>query len=374
MGRTWLEAFNPSIPTGITDAMAYEQQIEQIYKKMHAVLGQVKQLYARFGYYDDKIDHLEEMVDTKIVGEVASQVGDAEKRLQSSINDLMDTINTLAEGLLNGLSAFKHDLTEQVQQQISMVDADLQNLRAAHNRDIKNIDDKFDLYGLAIAQVNKELGQQISDIKSLVANLNTEFIKFKMHVDNQLMQGLKSLEDKLDAQIARANGDLLIVTDPTTGQLASLKDALNSLVDAGIPYPITYQQYNDIGITYKDYNARQIPYWQYNNWGGLVFLRDTQIKPEVDPIWESLNSAWDSISALERSMHGKDWLSPVNGQMSTLADMFAQLFNYMQDMGEAGISIARYESYNLTMADYQDKSLEHNLTIERYSQHARFLL
>lgn len=370
----WLDAFNPNIPTGITDAMSYVQQLERCYKKMRDVLCEVKKLYAKFGYYDDTIDNLYKDADSHIKAEVAKQLSPFESDINDRIDDFITANNEWADRLAKSITSWQASMQQNLTQQIQFIGADLQNLREAHNRDISGLDDKIALYGLAIEQVNSTLSKDIADTRALIANLETEFLKFKMHVDNQLAQRLKSMEDKLDAQIARANGDLLIVTDPTTGQLASLKDALNSLVDAGTPYPITYQQYNSIGITCQDYNARHIPYWQYNNWGGLVFLRDTQIKPEVDPIWESLNQAWDSISSLERAINDKAWLSPVNGQMSSLADMFAQLFNYMQDMGEAGINIARYESYNLTMADYQNKSISNNLTIERYSQHARFLL
>lgn len=370
----WLDAFNPNIPTGITDAMSYVKQLECCYKKMRDVLCEVKKLYTKFGYYDDTIDNLYNDVNAHIKTEVAKQLSPIESDITDRIDDFITANNEWADRLAKSIASWQASVQQNLTQQIQFVDSDLQNLREAHNRDIRNLDDKIALYGLAIEQVNTELSKDIADTRVLIANLDTEFLKFKMHVDNQLAQRLKSMEDKLDAQISRANGDLLIVTDPTTGQQVSLKDALNSLIDAGTPYPITYQQYNAMGITYQDYNDRQIPFWQYNNWGGLVFLHDAQVKPETDKLWDSVYGLWSQVQRIDNRLYNKDWFSPVNGQMSSLEDMFTQLFNYMQDMGEAGISIARYESYNLTMQDYEDKTIAHNLTIERYSQHARFLL
>lgn len=370
----WLDAFNPNIPTGITDAMSYEQQLERCYKKMHEVLCAVRSLYAKFGYYDETIDALYKDVDAHIKTEVAKQLSPFEADITDRIDDFITANNNWADSLTKSLSQWQATTQQNLTQQIQFVDSDLQNLRAAHNRDIRSLNGKLDLYGLAIEQINSTLSKDIADTRALIANMETEFLKFKVHVDNQLAQRLKEMEDKLDAQIARANGDMLIVTDPTTGQQTSLKDALNSLVDAGTPYPITYQQYNAMGTTYQDYNARQIPFWQYNNWAGLLFLSDTQVKPETDRLWDSVYGLWSQVQRIDNRLYNKDWFSPVNGQMSTLEDLFAQLFNYMQDMGEAGINIARYASYNLTMQDYEAKSTKHNLTIERYNQHARFLL
>lgn len=367
MGNSWMDTFNPNIPTAYTEALSYIEQLEIVYKKMRRVLEQVRDLNKKFDNYDKKIDKLDKTLYTKIYETLLAN-------LNKQIADLQEEQERLASEIMASIKKWQDDTGASYTGEILQLREDLQT--EAGQRIIG--DNKTHIYVDTVANALQnnvaKANRDILEVANTVAQLNTEFVKFKMHLDNQFASLARKLEDKINEQIARAQGDMMLVSSPTTGKQVTLKQALTELLEVRTPYPITFEEYNKMGITRDDYDVRQIPYYKYNAWGGILFLGEVHVHPYVDALWCALATMQDVDDRQSRYLFEPVHISPVNGQPSTIVDIGQQIFNYIQEVSEAGVSMAMYEAKQLTMDAYDKLSTQHNFTVERYSLHARYLL
>ena len=314
---SWLQGFNPNFPSEFQEAMTYWEDLKKCYEKMRECLH----------YLQSHEKEMEEL--TKKIA--AQMISASEARTNKKINTM------------------QKELEENINKQIYLVQSSISNLYQNLNSFKMETNTRFLQFFAGQEKLTEEINQEIQKIyESAILNLESNFNTFKDHVNGMFESELQKLLQKIDEQIARIQGDRILVTNPITGKKEGLSSVLSDIAQYKNPYPITADQFNLLNITADKFNSRNIKVIDFNNRAGLIFFNDLYFPP----VW----AKFDSIETQLQAIQNEKWSSVISGDFmkpyaayKELAEMFIQAF-YQP------LSANQFNELDLTADEFNSKN------------------
>lgn len=321
--ESWLQAFNPNFPSEFQKALTYWEDLKQCYEKMKECLDYLQS-------HEKQMEELTRQI-------AAQMISASETRMNTKINKL------------------QADLEDNINTQIKLVRSSIADLASNMNRFEMETNTRFLQFFSGQEQLTEELNQEIQKIydqlsqdESAIYALESNFNTFKDHVNGMFEAELQKLLQKIDEQIARIQGDRILVTNPITGKKEGLYSVLSDIAQYHNPYPITADQFNSLNITADEFNSRNIKAIDFNNRGGLIFFNDLYFPP----VW----AKFASIEAELNAIQNEKWSSVISGDFmksyaayKELAEMFIQAF-YQP------LSANQFNELDLTADEFNSKN------------------
>lgn len=333
----WLTMFNPNFPTTFTDAASYLEQLQMCYKKMYEVLVYVQ--------------GLKDEINTLVESESKKQAAITEKKLQAEIDaleqEIQDSENRLRELIheTNSNTVLLINKTNEIiRNEINLLKSTFENeIQLIMNQLQNQIDLQDNMNELFIQRMN-ELNFATQSLRVDFSNLEKEQIIFKDHVNQQFSNLTDELVKKIDEQIARVQGNLILVTNPLTGQTDQLRDVLNDIAQYKQPFPITFEQFNTLRVTFEEFNAMNIRFIDFNNFAALIFWKDLNYPPFQKQI-ESLQKEIDELKSIK-------WWDYLNGDYTTPFEAYKHLVDFTISIGGTPITFDAFNERNYTFEQF----------------------
>lgn len=365
----WLNQFSPPIPTTFDKAIDYYEQLRKCFIQMQECLHYLRHheeaiqnmvvylVKVTAGKKDqelaEKLRKEFHLADQQVKTDLDNRITLTESQLQNKICQLKSYVDCITGKLKENDKALNKKI-EEVEKQYA-------GLENQHKTDIARIDND-------IVQIYAEIAQTRSDYMNLRREFNNMlllFTDFKSHVLGILDESLDSMEKKLEAQVTRVNGDIIMVTNPISGTRDTLKKVLDAIYDYKTPLAIKKREYDDLHITKEEYDAMRITKRDYDNFGKLIFLR---------PLLENyvtleLEDVRNRLSRVESKLNEK-WVDAITGKIDDPYNCYRNLANLVLSFHADGVTMKEYRDKHLTMAAYAD----YGLTVREYLLNAGRIL
>lgn len=344
----WLTAFNPNFPTTFTDAASYLEQLERCYRKMHETLSYVHSLKQELAALAEEAARLEF---AKVKDGIDEDIQELELKIRVSEEKLLKMLQDNSTEMLSLIHETNDITVDLINSVTDLMDTKLLNLSVSTKTDIEELKGKLlslnKLVDANQAHVAEELNYLMDDTTDMwkeIVSLYSEFNLFKQHVNNQFDSLCESLMRKLDEQIARIQGDLILVTNPLTGQPDQLRDVLSSIAQWKTPLPIKFKTFNSLKVGFTDFNAMHIPFLDFNNFAGLIFWKDVNYPPFI----KEINSINEEIDALKKTL----WWDFLTGNHISPYEAFRNLASYVIDMTGTPIAFENFNRWEYTFEQF----------------------
>lgn len=350
--RNWLNMFNPDFPTTFSDAISYYEQLKIAYDKMSECLHYLKT-------HEDEMAKLAEKISRETAQNLVAQ---SESRLNSKIDGVEEKLETLISTQDAALRQLIARQIQLVQDTVSQIANEMDRFETHTNNRFLNLIDGMDEITREINMRLMEITTDLSTLETSIYTLESEMNTFKMHVTGMFKNELEILTQKIDEQIARVNGDRILVTNPLSGKKEGLHKVLVDIAQYQAPFPIKFSEYNRLKITFEQYNAMKITFLDYNNRAGLIFLRQLQF-PHYDDDISHLQAQIDNI-------YNTKWVSMLSMGLMTPYDAYRELTDYVLKNVAHPITFSDYNALEITVNDYNEK----NITVNEYATNADTIL
>lgn len=258
IGKHWLDSFNPNIPTQFTRALSYLEEIDKCYRLMREAMME--------------LDGIEEELKAEFIKRIAELRKELNQNIINSENNILTEMQ------------IRNDIwKEMLKEHEGKYYEKLNELRDRQERLEGIVFESFEILEDKILELNGDMRDEFSNIHENFIRIDNEFmefldkfINFKSHIQSQVDTSIERMREEIEAQLERVNGDIIIVSNPITGERDTLKNTLIAIANWKQPIPIRFKDYNKMKIKFREYNSMEIKFSEYNNFAGLIF-------------WEKLN-------------------------------------------------------------------------------------
>lgn len=360
MKERWLTPFNPNIPTEFDDALSYYEELKVCYMKMKEAMRLMRnQTYYILEKADNNTKKLILQSEKEIKTELREEykTGDVEQRQytdQEIAAAKVELKANIAE-IETSLEAFK--ITTEAH--MSIIDDTAKNL----NQKLEIITGQHNSLTNFIVQEMQsmrndiaEMQEKLTVLKSTLLDIYIDFEEFKVHVMNIVNSSIESMEAKINAQITRANLDMLMVTSPVTGDQVNLRKALRQLADNRADMPITVREFNELKITAREFNALKITGRQFNM-NALYYLRKYLNNVELVPIISRLDELSHRVEELEKRIDNYKWLSLITGKPLEPYECFREIADLVMINHINPITGSKFNKLNITAKRFNEMQI-----------------
>lgn len=304
--KSWLAAFNPDFPTEFSQALSYYEEMKRCYELMRQCLHYMKEHEA------------EVMAEVNRI--ITEKLKNINQQIQNSVDELDEELSQKIEALDNELKGI-------IEAQITSVRGQIVNLAESMNRFEVETDERFinilrgqEALTQEIQAQIESLAKEMSSFESQIYMLENNFNSFKGHILGMFDAETKKLINKIDEQIARIQGDRILVTNPLSGKREGLGKVLQEIAEYKMPYPITADEFAALHITADEFAAMHISFNEFRDRAGLIFL-PRRLSMKICPKFQNLDKRIKKLEDMK-------WLSGLSMDAMIPYDAYLELVSY----------------------------------------------
>lgn len=355
----WLNDFNPVIPTAFDNALSYHEEMKKLYIRVGEAIQYVMENEARIR---SMVEELVELMVTQRDEKLKERLRREWKLDDSKIYGRLDAkILSLKRSIETEIDILKRNICAKFQE----VNMDFTRLRGEFNQLTKevqnfynNTNQQFVIVKDMFSQVNETLTMhtgKLAEIMNQVSQLYISFDDFKLHVTGIIEERFAALSDIIEEQVAKMNGDILIVTNPVTGKRDTLKKVLDDIYGYRTPFPITAKQLDDCHITATELDALHVTAKEFDDKAYLILL--PWINGDKSPGYlTGIQELKDRVTVLEEKVSEK-WISGFTQKYETPYQCYVEIINFLQAHLARPISAKELDELNLTALELDEKHI-----------------
>lgn len=342
--KSWLAAFNPDFPTEFSQALSYYEEMKRCYELMREFLHYMKEHEA------------------EVMAEVNRIITEKLKNINQQIQNSVDELD--AE-LSQKIEALDKELKGIIEAQITSVRGQIVNLAESMNRFEVETDERFinilrgqEALTQEIQAQIESLAKEMSSFESQIYMLENNFNSFKGHILGMFDAETKKLINKIDEQIARIQGDRILVTNPLSGKREGLGKVLQEIAEYKMPYPLTMDEYAALNITADEYAAMNITFNEFRDRAGLIFL-PRRLSMKICPKFQNLDKRITKLEDMKwLSGISMDAMEPYDAYLELLSFVLKNLFNPItaDNYAARAITVDSMEGLNITAEEFALKA------------------
>lgn len=324
----WLDAFNPNVPTTYTEALSYLEQLERNYKLLLEAICQLN------GIREEVKKEVEKWAE-ELRGEMKNEIYVCGEMLRA------DMIEQNA-AWYNALKNHKEDIEEDIR----IINARISSMQVISDDRFRNILFRLEQMGFEVNEDLNAMNKELIKIKKDILDLSMQFTDFKFHIQAQVDNQIKEMINLIESQLEKINGDIIIVTNPLSGERDTLKNTLEQIAEWKTPIPIRFCDYNKLKMPYGEYNAMEITFRDYDNFAGLIFWKRLHIG-----IWD------DRFAALEERLErleNEKWRDLIEMGENPPEIAYRNLADTLFQLSASPITCLEYTNANITYEEYEN--------------------
>lgn len=322
--KSWLQGFNPNFPTEFQDAVTYYEEMKRCYEKMHECLHYLME-------HEKQMEELTRQITAQMINtseaRTNTKINKVHAELEATINAQIKLVKSSIIDLSNNMDRFEMETNTRFSQFFSGLDL----LTADLNQEIEKI------------------YNQLAKAEADILSIESKFNDFKGHVTGMFADELQKINERVDEQLSRLQGDRILVTNPLTGYREGLGDVLRDLAQYQAPFPITASQFDSLALTADEFDAMNLTANDFNNRAGLIFFTRLNFPP-----------IWAKFEAIEGELEGiKDetWASLISGRLLPPYEAYEELAQLFIGRQFSPITAAQFDALSISADDFDAKDI-----------------
>lgn len=219
--------------------------------------------------YDDSLSYMEQLW-----------------KLTTSMNEVIENINTIPEQIEKALEPFKEDFSKQLADMKIYVDSETESMRNYVNQKVEEITNEFETFKVEQTERQEEFEKAINakfsnfqiEVLNQIAEVYNNLDKRFAVMEEKLQADLKEQRDwianeleKIHTEIDELQFKLPKMLDPTTGQKNDLVNVINNVYHADRYGGFTALQFDDSGCTVGEFDEKGAKAISIDLYGLLLF-------------------------------------------------------------------------------------------------------
>lgn len=359
MHKYWLDYFNPPIASQFDDALSYAEQMKRLYEKVHSAIHWIKE---NFNDLEDRINSSTMYLVKKWVNEKLQEAQENNDASFQEIERRMAEYDKRITVVANHIIAMKVLLEGRIQDLEDLMDVQVADIHTQIAQEASSRKDKD-------SQLEKKISDNMQRTINLIAavveaqaslqydfrKLSGEWINFKSFIENRIGELSEELKEKIEEQLSKINGDRILVHNPATGNVDSLKKVLEEIYAWKVPFPIRVEDFNALNLKVEEFNSMRITVEDFNNKAALIFLKKSQDSDAKSMAEESLRR----ISAIENTL----WHSALSMKVLTPYQCYLELASKVIEISGKPITMEEFNEKNIRMEEFNEK----NILVEQFN-------
>lgn len=334
LSKFWAQPFNPVLPTVFSDDLSYYEFVKKIFLEVQE--------------FEKSFEGVFEEIENEF------------SKVYSYVNEL---IKTETYDILNQTEAYTDSEINLLKTNIAI---ELNNLEIKLNNHILNADQNFKEFSKKLQDLDTKFSDQIeamntdfnnlrSEVISRLLSFESEFLAFKSDMINWRYNTAIELSDyfqkeftRLELKLQNMNENMLFVTDPTTGEINTLKQTLQNIWNGFNIGGVSAGDYDNMQISAGEYDSLNVTADKYDHYGKFVFF---------DQIFGlNLQKQIDALKLKQKELleYMKGY-SNISGKKMPWYDMVYELVTTFHK--EDALTASDYDTMNLLAGNYNGQQI-----------------